>query len=322
MGQRNESMSSTSDRKLRKQAVDWLLQLQDCPDDDALHERFQAWLAADPARSVVYDRARRAIGDASHLLSSDLEFTRKAAHKPVARTRTVATAIALLAAGSATFYLMDGPMRLRADILSDVAKPRAVTLSDGSTVNLNAHSAIAIRMHAGERRVTLLRGEAYFEVAADPARPFVVEAGHGTTTALGTAFDVNLTGDHTRIVVTEHAVMVASLSGDTQTQRVPENHEISYDTQGRLGTVEPADAMATAWRQGRLVFEDKPLSAVIEEISRYLPGRIVIPQSQLSERRISGSLDLTAPQAALDGFADAIGIRITRLGPYLTVLRQ
>lgn len=314
--------TKANEKKLRAQAVDWMLRLQEDPEDAALQARFQHWLAEDPARAVVYDRARRAMGDASHLLTSDLDFAQNAAHKPLMRRRNVAALLLLFLGGSIAFTLADGPMRLRADIITGTGEPRTVTLADGSTVEMNAESAIAIHLTPGERRIKLLRGEAFFQVAADATRPFVVEANKGTTTALGTAFDINLTEQDTKVVVTEHAVMVASEDGG-RAHRLFEGQQISYDPDGRLNAPEMADIdAATAWRQGRIIFEDRPLSSVVEQIDRYVPGRIIIPQSDLADRRISGSLDLKQPDAALDAFANAIGIRITRLSPYLTILRQ
>ncbi len=314
--------TKANEKKLRAQAVDWMLRLQEDPEDAALQARFQHWLAEDPARAVVYDRARRAMGDASHLLTSDLDFAQNAAHKPLMRRRNVAALLLLFLGGSIAFTLADGPMRLRADVITGTGEPRTITLADGSTVEMNAESAIAIHLTPGERRIKLLRGEAFFQVAADATRPFVVEANKGTTTALGTAFDINLTEQDTKVVVTEHAVMVAS-EDDGRAHRLFEGQQISYDPDGRLNAPEMADIdAATAWRQGRIIFEDRPLSSVVEQIDRYVPGRIIIPQSDLANRRISGSLDLKQPDAALEAFANAIGIRITRLSPYLTILRQ
>jgi transmembrane sensor len=314
--------TKANEKKLRAQAVDWMLRLQEYPDDAALQERFQHWLNEDPARGQIFDRARRAMGDASHLLSNDLDFTRNAAHKPLLRPRNVVAGLLLVIGGSIAFTLADGPMRLRADVMTGTGQKQIVMLADGSKVEMNAESAIAIHLLPNERRITLLRGEAFFEVAADQTRPFIVEAGKGTTTALGTAFDINLTKRETTVVVTEHAVMVASENGD-RAHRLHEGEQISYDPDGRLQVAEAADMdTATAWRQGRIVFDNAPLSLVVEQIDRYIPARIVIAQSDLADRRISGSLDLTHPDTALDAFANAIGIRITRLGPYLAILRR
>ncbi|TNM63023.1 FecR family protein [Aliirhizobium smilacinae] len=314
--------AKTSEKKLRAQAIDWMLRLQENPDDVVLTQRFQHWLGEDPNRAVVYERACRAMGDASHLLTSDLDFTRNAAHKPLLRRRNVVAGLLLVLGGSIAFALADGPMRLRADVITGTGQQQSVTLADGSIVEMNAESAIAIHLSQSQRRISLLRGEAFFQVAADPTRPFVVEAGAGTTTALGTAFDINLTQQGTKVVVTEHAVMVAPEDGD-RAHRLQEGEQISYDLDGHLYTAAAADIdTATAWRQGRIIFDNSPLSSVVEQIDRYIPGRIVIAQSYLADRRISGSLDLARPDTALDAFANAIGIRITRLGPYLTILRQ
>jgi FecR protein len=77
-----------------------------------------------------------------------------------------------------------------------------VTLADGSHVELNSQSAIAIHYDAGQRRVRLLEGEAWFEVSPDPVRPFVVEASGGTVTALGTAFNVDAEKERAHVTVT------------------------------------------------------------------------------------------------------------------------
>ena len=80
---------------------------------------------------------------------------------------------------------------LRSDFSTGTGETKSLTLADGSHVELNARSAIALHYDAGQRRVMLLAGEGWFEVSRDPARPFVVEAAGGTATALGTAFGVD-----------------------------------------------------------------------------------------------------------------------------------
>jgi transmembrane sensor len=311
-----------TEKKWTEQAVDWFLRLQDNRDDAELEAKFQAWLAHDAAAALAYQRVQRLMGDASRMLSSDLDFTRKAAKRSLPRPRDLIATVALLLLCSGGFLLADGPMRLRADVISGVGQPRTITLSDGSTVELNASSAIAINLEGSQRRITLLRGEAYFQVAADPKRPFVVTAGNGTTTALGTAFDINLTENATCVIVTEHAVMVGPEHSE-QKQRLNERQQLAYDGEGRVGDVEAADPdMALAWRQGRLAFEDRPLASVVEDIARYIPGKIIIAQTALADRRISGSLNLAAPEETLSSFANAFQINVTRVGPYLTVLSR
>jgi transmembrane sensor len=311
-----------SESKLREQAVDWLLRLQDRPEDTALEAEFKDWLSGDPSRELICRRVQRVMGDASYLLSSDTGFARSAAKRTMPRARNVVASLTFILLCSGAFLLADGPMRLRADVISGVGEPRMISLDDGSEVELNANSAIAISLGTSERRVTLLRGEAYFHVAADPARPFVVAAGNGTTTARGTAFDVNLADSATRVIVTEHAVEVG-LYDTPNALRVREREQLSYSHTGGLGQIETVDTdMALAWRQGRLVFDDRPLAAVVEEIARYIPGKIIVAQTDLAERRISGSLNLKTPEETLGSFANAFQINVSRIGPYLTILSK
>jgi transmembrane sensor len=314
-----------NERQLRAQAIDWILAREERPDDTALAADIDAWLEGNPAHAAAYDRARRAMGDAHHLLATDNNFANEAvqrvAPRPSRGRTAVATALFLLA-GGATFYVADGPIRLQADLISGVGVPQTTVLEDGSVVELNAASAIAIDFTGTKRRIELLRGEAYFRVAPDPARPFVVSAGNGTTTALGTAFDVNLTREETTVTVTEHAVVTRALNGHDN-RVVGEDRQVSYDRMGTLGEIRRVDpAVAVAWREKRLAFDDRPLSTVIDEIGRYIPGKIVIAQASLAQRRFSGTLDISAPQQALLAFGAAIGIKVMTIGPYLTVISE
>ena len=74
------------------------------------------------------------------------------------------------------------------------------------------------------------------------------------------------------------------------------------------------------WRNGRFIFEDRPLAEVVETFERYLPGRIVTTRQSLRQKRLSGNFDLSNPGAALADLAAALEIRLIKAGPYLTVL--
>lgn len=183
-----------------------------------------------------------------------------------------------------------------------------IELSDGSTVQLNAGSAIAFDITNDGRQVQLLRGEAYFIVAPDPQRPFTVKAANGEVTALGTQFDVKLKDGGADVVVTEHAVQVQTSASSSafsplDTLRLDEGHSVSYDSRNGIGPVSMVDPeLAASWRSGRLVFEDQPLEHVVRDIARHLPGKVMIASSDLAERRITGTFDLSAPSTALDDF--------------------
>jgi len=305
---------------LREEAVDWFLQRRERPDDSALAADFDAWLTRDERHAKAYERVRCLMGDAGALLAADQAFLLKATRKRGnAKGKAAAAAIAGVSLLSG-FYLTDMPMRLRADHMSGTAERQIVTTPDGSTITLNANSAIALRFSAKERRLLLLRGEIFVEVAPDAARPFSVEAAGGTTTALGTAFDIDMRNEATSVTVLEHSVSVET-GQQGQNGRLNENQRVDYSSDGLLGSIETVDPSSiAAWRNGRFVFEDRPLSEVVETFERYLPGRIVVTRESLRRKRLSGNFDLSDPGAALADLAAALEIGVVRAGPYLTVL--
>ncbi len=309
------------DRRMREQAVDWLVRLTGDPDDEALRLAFERWRAEDPAHAEIFARAQRAIGDASLLIRREPEFAQRAVKGTGTRRKTATALAAIVSVGAGIFVALDGAMWMKADVIAGKGERPILTLEDGSTLQLNAQSAVAYQFTSAERRIVLLRGEAFVQVAADRSRPFVVEAGGGTTTALGTAFDVNLTDDGTSVTVLEHAVSVAT-DAAMPPRRVAVNEQVSYDHDGQLGDVAPIDPfVAAAWRQGRLVFEERTIASVVEEIGRYVPGKILIADAGVGARRVSGSFDLSDPVGALQGLAEAFDVKVTRIGPYVTILR-
>jgi transmembrane sensor len=305
-------------RQIAEQAADWALRRVDGLSETERGD-FDAWLQLSDAHAEAFDRAQRILGEAGHALRLDADFTRRMLRRLEKRGRAATvTVLLLLTASGGAFLAADGPLRLQADVISAAGEMPRVILSDGSQVTLNGESAIAEYFDATTRRVTLLRGEAYFEVARDPARPFVVEAGAGRIEARGTAFDVNLVGDEVDVTVTEHSVAVAVPGAEAL---VPSGQRLSYGASGILSEAVPVpEGFETPWRAGRLVFEDRPLAAVVEEIFRHLPGKVVVADGGTASRRISGSFDLRDPDAALKSFSTAFGLKLVQLGSVLTVV--
>lgn len=311
----------TREKRVREQAVNWLVLLNGEPSNEELQLAFERWRAEDPVHAEIFARAQRAVGDATLLIRREPEFAERAVQAPANRRKTFASLAAVLIVGIGAFLALDGAMWMRADVIAGKGERPTLRLDDGSTLQLNAQSAIAYDFTPGERRIVLLRGEVFVQVATDRSRPFVVEAGAGTTTALGTAFDVNLTDDGASVTVLEHAVSVAT-DRATSPSRVEINQQVSYNHEGRLGDIKPVDPLlATAWRDGRLVFDGRTIASVVEEIGRYIPGKILIADAAVGARRVSGSFDLSDPVRALQGLAEAFDIKVTRIGPYVTILR-
>jgi len=205
-----------------------------------------------------------------------------------------------------------------ADAVTVRGERRLVALSDGSSALLDADSAIAIDYGRRERRVTLLRGAAFFSVVSI-GPPFIVTAAGGETRVLGTRFEVRLSAEDVTVTVSEGKVTVQPSGHSATTFR--HGQQIRYGPLG-VSEVQVADLdTAFAWQQGRLIFYRARLSEVMETVGRYRPGRIVIFDDQVAERRITGSFSADDPDAALDSLQAIVGFRRDTIAGRLVIIR-
>lgn len=189
---------------------------------------------------------------------------------------------------------------------------RTLRLADGSTVEVNAQSAIRVTLSAGERRVALIKGQALFKVAKDPNRPFVVDSGATQIRAVGTEFDVYRKPERTTITVVEGRVAVSQATPLWQPIRLdPSGTQVKEVLLAageqlaiaptQMKKVAAADvAASTAWTNKRLVFEDTPLLNVAEEFNRYNEQRLVIVDAELQRIGISGRYSSSDPAALIE----------------------
>lgn len=183
-------------------------------------------------------------------------------------------------------------------------------LADGSKVELNTGSAIDIAYADGERRVTLARGEAFFDVRRDPAKPFVVKAGAGEVRVLGTAFSVARVGGGARVTVIRGKVRVSSQGRFVD---ITPNQQVTFDG-GVPGAVASVDADALlAWSKGRLVLQNRPLGEVIAEVDRYYPGMIVLMNDKAAKRRVNAVVDLNRIDEWLSAVTRSQGVSERRV---------
>jgi len=161
-------------------------------------------------------------------------------------------------------------------------------MADGSKVILNTDSQIHVEVNQHERRVDLERGEAFFEVAKDASRPFVVHAGNKRVVAVGTQFSVRREADDLQVVVTEGKVRIES-SGSPQA--------VVAGTVARAseaGVLLKKEDIAQAeeslsWRTGTLVFREMTLADAVDEFNRYNTHKIVIEDASVGSLEVAGS---------------------------------
>lgn len=319
-----------TEAKLREEARAWFVRLLQ-KGTPATEAAFRKWLEADPAHERAFRHVeavwqstetpgkKQAVKEADEL---DVYLKAMDSAKVQRRTfRRLAAASAILLAVLGGAIWLERPSLLQdlmADYATDRGERRAITLSDGTTVLLNADSALDQRFTQTERRITLLRGTAFFDIAHDD-RPFIVTAANGEIRDIGTTFDVGLFDDGAAVTLESGKVDV-TVNGNNQSTVLESGQRVRF---GRLGagpveTVDLADALA--WRGGRYIFYRARLSDVVAEIGRYRRGRIVIANSSLGDQLVTGTFLLADTDAALSSLQASVGFRITSLTNVLTVI--
>jgi len=277
---------------------------------------FDAWLAGGAAHQAAFDEISILWQDVTSLRP------RQARIRALAMRRSWLAGAAVLGAASLALWVFHGDVSifLRSDFYAGTGETKHVTLADGSHVELNAQSAIAVHYDAGRRRVSLLEGEAWFEVSPDPARPFVVEASGGTVTALGTAFDVDVEKAATHVTVTQHRVAVGS-GGENVI--VAEGEQTAFGARSAPELPSPVNIeRATAWRRGRLFFDNTPLGEVVAALGRYHHGQVYFVNPELRARHVNGVFGTDDPVAAIGEIETSLGLHATYLTRYLIFLHE
>lgn len=310
------------------QAMEWFTRLrsEDCSAEE--RRRFESWRNRAPAHVAAYeevselwnDPALQAAAVQAARASIRSESRQPAVRRSPARLKQAAIAATIVGLMVLFGLWMDLPLRFASDYRTSTGERQVVRLLDSSAVTLNTRSAIGTAFDDRSRRVDLLAGEAFFQVAPDPQRPFVVQSHGITTRAVGTEFLVRHEPDGIRVTVTEGVVELASGQAGWTPIQVTAGRQVVVSSDGS-GPVRDVDiSRAKAWLRGRLVVEDTRLGDVIEELRRYHSGTIQVWNSSVSEIRVSGSYNLADPTAALLALTETLPVRMARVTDHIVVL--
>lgn len=244
-----------------------------------------------------------------------------AARKPRHFANWAAAASLLLAVFVGIGWQQDWATHWQADYVTAVGEQQRIDTEDGSTITLNTHSALAMDYTSQERRVRLLRGEAWFEIAPDARRPFVVDTGKGQVTVTGTRFNVRLDQQQAVVSLDEGSVVLDSDTGSAVPVRLGRGQQATLSNAGisKPGTFDRTQV--TAWTRGQFVFYNAPLSAVVETLNRYHQAHIAIRGETLGNLTVSGVFSTKEPDQALSTIANTLGVEQTRLTDYLILLQ-
>lgn len=324
---KNLIQDDSEKRRAIEEAMDWLLRLKADPDCPQAARDVEDWLArAEINRAAWRDalKAWDALGEVRprHV---DLWPARPVATLPHRSRKPLAAGIALSLAAALIVVLAAPALMiwLQADFRTGTGESRMVTLADGSAVNLSADSAIDVELTPEGRHVRLLAGQAFFDVAHDGRRPFIVEAGNARVVVLGTAFDVALDDAATTVQL---ARGVVGISGEGET------HAVAEMAPGDMATVDGATGAITratvpleeigAWRSGLLFVNDVTVDSVVARLQRYHSAWISVPDRTLGRQRVTGLYDLRDPDRALKALVKPHGGKVRSISPYTRIVSR
>ncbi|MBB5746533.1 FecR family protein [Brevundimonas variabilis] len=290
-------------RKVTTQDVTGFSQWRRSPENAAAYERVEAlWAAAetlsvDPEMAALTAQAK--IGPAqSHREAPRWSYLLK----PVG---VVVGAVVIIS--GAGLWSLTRPAAYQ----TATGEQRTVRLSDGSQLTLDTASRATVRITGSNRIVTLTAGQAYFDVARDPSRPFVVKAGDTNVTATGTRFDVRRVDDGARVILVEGRVLVRKAESGDRSWALRPGQQIS--THATAPVVQATDAAgATSWTHGRLTFHQTRLDDAIAEINRYSDQPIVLRAPSLAGIAVNGVFDSDDQGGFLAALVDLYGVSATR----------
>lgn len=275
----------------RKQAGYWVWRQHSGEWSSAEQRELEQWLAGNDTHRHEYARALdlwQALEDfkaAEFPARSEARRRYRQAHP---RRRSIRWIAAMATAAALSLAVGIDYWQSHEDVSYRTAKGKQlpVTLADGSRVELNTDTELWVHLSDRERRVDLLRGEAFFIVQHDAARPFEITTAGGRIRDLGTRFDVYATPHQVTVTVDEGKVEVTTLPAHTATLGAGE--QVAYTPDGALSPVTKASRNATAWREGHLAFDLAPLEEVMAQVERYHPVEIVVADPSLRALRVTG----------------------------------
>lgn len=343
-----ENTGSIEQDELLRAAAEWSIELSSAEISPRRIAQWQQWLAASEAHRNAFDRIQSTLlavdRSAGENMPSEAEMasdaydgsvpvsvwrarasrmaagraSRGGAWADALRRRRglvvglAASVVAALAIPIALQFIRSARIEPTVTIVETRAgENRDVSLDDGSTVSVGARSVLWATLSRDAREVTLERGEAFFRVAKDPARPFTVKIGNATVAAVGTAFNIRRTRERVVVAVAEGIVKVAAPS--VSRAQLGVGQQLSINTNDGSSSVQVVDAGAiAAWRDGLLQYRDEPLPSVIADVTRYSKHDIVIADPAVAQLRVTGTVFANDVESWLQSLEAALPVRAIR----------
>lgn len=316
MGQHSNQPPAPDAKQIHQQASDWLLILNDNATEQQ-QQQFSSWLQQSAEHQRIWQQTLRAwklMGQlpqsATHSDPGKLQPL-PVRSRPWLRVAIAACLILAIWPGVALYW--------QADAITGKGETQIITLEDGSQVYLGADSALAVNFQQQQRAVTLLQGQAYFQVSHNPQRPFVVTSNQLQVKVLGTEFDVEAGDEHSYVGVASGLV---SVTQGKQQQQVHPGQLLNINTHGGMQAQQLDSELVAPWREQRLFVHNRPVVDVIASLQRYYSGLIVLQHDELKKKRVTGSYQLQHIDDALDALVRPYGAEVIHISPYLRIITR
>ncbi|MFC6632803.1 FecR family protein [Microbulbifer taiwanensis] len=308
------------DESIRAAAADWFARQRSGAMSARECEALEHWLQEDARHQLAFAQCRQLwlmtdmLADDPEL-SGELEALRKQARRTprwralvqIAAVFLVAVAAMLVQRHFSVDYYQTG-----------IGGQQLVHLDDGSTLMLNTGSRVGVRYTGAQRSIYLERGEAFFMVAKNPQRPFVVHAAGSEVRALGTAFNVALRSGDIRVAVTQGLVEVNAEDTAGKRRSLAKLHPgqglryVAGDPPAEAEVSAVNLEKVTAWQASKIYFDNERLENAIAEYNRYTTRKMVLVGDTLAGERISGVFNIGDADALAFALEESFGARIDK----------
>ncbi|WP_339501294.1 FecR family protein [Pseudomonas silesiensis] len=304
---------------VRDEAAQWFVRLQEPAVDVEERRNFERWLNEHPQHRDEYQLLEGLWTAADLLPAARLQALcesppARGKRRPLVRYAVAASVLAV-AVGLGVFSQLHQPAIYTAEFSTAPGERQQVALPDGSVIDLNSRSRVQVRYENDRRRIELMQGEAMFSVEHDSDLPFVVEAGSGKVTVTGTRFDVRRDASETRVVVEQGTVKVQGRdAADNEFISLTPGLGTRVDARGKVAVAYAVNlAELTAWRSGKLVFNNASLRDVAEEVSRYREKPLTVSNDKVGNLRLTSVFKSDNTDALLKALPSILPVAVRTL---------
>lgn len=303
-------------------AIDWMVVFRSGNVSEAERLDFEAWRQAHPHHAAAWQQ----VAGLLERSFSPIHASKQAAlaeklilRSPDRQRRTVLRSLIVLGVlgGTGTLVMQDGGMQaMAADLRTGTGERRRFELDDGSSVTLNAGSAVDVRFERDTRLLRLYKGECIVDVRPDASRPLSIRTDCGTVEVKQGRVLIKQLDERSFVLPLDWPVQITLLDGERRSVNAGEG--LWFDRQANLEQIGDAGYKAS-WEQGMLTVRDEPLSEVIAAIRPYRAGFIRI-SSEAARLRVLGAFLLDDPDRLIESLVQTLPIRVTYYSRWLAVI--